>query len=121
MNSNKENIKLKIEKLSENDPLLDRVVGGRTIYGIWLGAAKHCLIDNLNNPNGYFLEYNKWILIDEEAYTVIGEYGKLSDMNEAAKRLKINDPTVEYVLTDSGMLEYMLDSNDGSRYRNSMI
>lgn len=105
---NIKNIKSKIEKINENDSLLERVVGGRTIYGVWLGTASRSFIGNLNNPNGCILDYNKWILIDEKNYAVIGEYSKLSDMNEAVARLKISDPTVEYVLTDSGMLEYMI-------------
>ena len=108
MNSKK--IKSKIEKLNENDSLLERVVGGRAIYGIWLGTASRSFMDNLNNPKGFILDYNKWILIDENDYEVIGEYSTLSDMNGDVAKLKFGDPTIEYVLTDSGMLEYMFDS-----------
>lgn len=110
-NTNKD-IKAKFQKL-EDEKELSKISGGRKIYGVSL----YGLLPNdefkkyLSNPNGYSLASDKWILIDENNYTVIGEYENKDEMNNAANEMQSKDSNVEYrpwwVWGEYGMLEFI--------------
>ena len=113
MNGTDENIKAKFQKLKDEKEL-EKISGGRKIYGVSLDLLSYSdeFIGYLNNPNGYSLDKDKWVLIDENNYTVIGSYDSIDEMNKAVDEIKTTDADVEFqswhVLGEYGMLEHIL-------------
>ena len=113
MNGTDENIKAKFQKLKDEKEL-EKISGGRKIYGVSLDLLSYSdeFIGYLNNPNGYSLDKDKWVLIDENNYTVIGSYDSIDEMNKAVDEIKTTDADVEFqfwhVLGEYGLLEHIL-------------
>ena len=81
MESVNENIKAKFQKL-DDDKDLSKISGGKTIYGVGIGGVlpNDEFIKFLSGADKYNLDKNKWILISDNNYEVIGAYASKEEM-----------------------------------------